>query len=347
MNRRIIILTEGHTNPHTAKTASCMLRYRGEQVVALLDSTQAGRNSGELLGVGRFPVVGNLNEAPAADTLLLGIAPPGGKIPAAWRPIIRQAIERGMHIWSGLHDFVSDDPEFSRLASDHGSRLIDVRKNDEHDIARRRGLRPDCLRVHTVGHDCSIGKMVASVEISLALQRRGRDAKFIATGQTGIMVEGDGCPIDCVVADFVAGAAEKLVLKNQHHEILVIEGQGSLVHPSYSGVTLGLMHGCAPHALILVYEVGRTVVTGVEHVSIPSLARIKQMNEIMSNANSRCEVIGIAMNSRKLNEADAETERQRVRDEFGLPVCDVIRHGPDELVDAVLKFQARDDWKTW
>ena len=161
------------------------------------------------------------------------------------------------------------------------------------------------------------------------------------------MVEGDGCPIDCVVADFVAGAAEKLVLQNQHHDILVVEGQGSLVHPSYSGVTLGLLHGCAPHGLILVYEVGRTVVTGVEHVQIPPLADIKRMNEIMANANvsHRCEVLGIAINSRKLSDAEAETERQRVRSEFGLPACDVIRHGPDELVEAVIAYKHSGEWR--
>ena len=347
MTRRIVILTEGHTNPHTAKTASCMLRYRSEEVVALLDGTNLGKTSGDLLGVGQSPVIASLDAAPQANTLLLGIAPPGGKIPATWRPIIKQAITRGMTVWSGLHDFVTDDAEFSQLAKANGATLIDVRKNNEHEIARRRGLRADCLRIHTVGHDCSIGKMVASVEITNGLKKRGRSAKFIATGQTGIMVEGDGCPIDCVVADFVAGAAEKMVLKHQHHDFLVVEGQGSLVHPSYSGVTLGLLHGCAPHALVLVYEVGRTKVTGVEHVLIPPLAEIKRMNEVMSNANHRCEVIGIAINSRKLAADEAEAERKRVRDEFGLPVCDVIRHGPDELVDAVLAFHQRTDWRSW
>src|SRR5690606_36239199 len=118
-----------------------------------------------------------------------------------------------------------------------------------------------------VGHDCSVGKMVVSIEVTQGLKRRGFDAKFVATGQTGIMVEGDGLPIDCVVADFVSGAAERLVLMNQHHDILLVEGQGSLVHPSYSSVTLGLLHGCLPHALILCYEVGRTHVRSEEHTS--------------------------------------------------------------------------------
>lgn len=346
MPRSIVILTEGHTNPHTAKTASCMIRYKGEEVVALLDGTQRGKTSRDLLNVGDKPVIGSLSEAPPADTLLLGIAPPGGKIPRPWRAIILEAISRGMNILSGLHDFVSDDPQFAAAAREKGVELIDVRKNHEHDIARRRDLRPDCLRIHTVGHDCSVGKMVASVEITNALKRRGRDAKFIATGQTGIMVEGDGCPIDCVVADFVSGAVEKLILKNQHHEILVIEGQGSLVHPSYSGVTLSLLHGCLPHALVLCYEVGRDRVTGVEHVKIPPLAKIRELNEMMAGLVQPCPVIGVAMNSRSISTDEAAAERRRVRDELNLPVCDVIRDSPEELVDAVLEFEAKGAWKS-
>lgn len=347
MSRTIVILTEGHTNPHTAKTASCMIRYKGDEVVALLDATQRGKTSRDLLNVGDTPVVASLSEAPPANTLLLGIAPPGGKIPQSWRTIILEAISRGMNVLSGLHDFLSADPEFAAAAREKGVELIDVRKNNERDIARRRGLRPDCLRIHTVGHDCSVGKMVTSVEITNALKQRGRDAKFIATGQTGIMVEGDGAPIDCVVADFVSGAVEKLILKNQHHEILVIEGQGSLIHPSYSGVTLSLLHGCLPHALILVYEVGRDRVTGVEQVKIPPLSKIRELNEIMGGVTQPCPVIGVSMNSRRVSAHQAEEERRRVRDELNLPVCDVIRDGPGELVEAILRFESQSDWKTW
>jgi uncharacterized NAD-dependent epimerase/dehydratase family protein len=186
--------------------------------------------------------------------------------------------------------------------------------------------------------------MVVSVEVTNGLKKRGHDAKFIATGQTGIMVEGDGLPIDCIVADFVSGAAEKMVLQHQHHEILVVEGQGSLVHPSYSGVTLSLLHGCAPHALILCYEVGRETVTGVESVKIPPLADIKRMFELMSNIHQPCKVVGIGINSRRLSAAAAAEERKRIKAEFGLPACDVIRDSPDELVEAVLNFKNTPGW---
>lgn len=341
MNRKLLILTEGHTNPHTGKTASCLIRYCGDEVIALLDKTQRGKTTEELLGVGgNLPVVGSLEEAPDAKTLVLGIAPPGGRIPASWRQIILDAIARGMNVVSGLHDFLSEDAEFVAAAERSGVTLTDVRKNDEKDVARRKGLDERCLRVLTVGHDCSVGKMLAAVELTKALQARGRDAKFIATGQTGIMVEGDGCPIDRVIADFVSGAVEKMVLANQHHEILMIEGQASLVHPSYSGVTLSLMHGSFPHAMIMVYEVGRETVTGIDHVRIPPLKRMIELNEIMASVERPTRVIGVAMNSRRISAAAAETERERVRNETGLPVCDLIRHGADELVDTILKFQA-------
>jgi uncharacterized NAD-dependent epimerase/dehydratase family protein len=348
MSRKIVCLTEGHTEPHAGKTAANVIRYRRQEVVALLDSTNAGRTSGELLGVGGdLPIIAKLDDAPQADTLLLGIAPPGGKIPANWRAIILDAItRRKMDVISGLHDFLSNDPEFSAAAKTAGVSLVDVRKNSEKSIARRVGLRPDCLRVHTVGHDCSIGKMVVSVEIANGLKKRGEKAKFIATGQTGILIEGDGLPIDCIVADFVSGAAEKMVLEHQkNHDILLVEGQGSLVHPSYSGVTLSLLHGCAPQALIMCYEVGRERVTGVESIKIPPLKEIMRLYEAMSNIHQPCKIIGIGMNSRRVSADEANRERERMRAEFGLPVCDVLRDGPDALVDAVIAFKNSGEWK--
>jgi uncharacterized NAD-dependent epimerase/dehydratase family protein len=339
--RQIVILTDGRTNPVNAKTASCVIRYKPEEVVALLDTTQPGKTSQEVLGVGgSIPVVASLADAPKANTLLIGIAPSGGKLPPAWRKILLEAIDRGMNLVSGLHDFLSNDPEFAAAAAKKGVQIHDVRKNNERDVANRQNLREDCLRIHTVGQDCSVGKMLASVELAIALKNRGHDAKFVATGQTGIMIEGDGCPVDCVVSDFVNGAVEKLVLANQHHDILLIEGQGSLSHPRYSAVTLGLLHGCVPHGLILVYEAGRRTVLGMDYMPLVPLAKIVEINEMMARlAVPSARVIGVAMNSRLLNADEAEAERERVRSEMGVPVCDVIRHGPDDLVDAILKLQ--------
>lgn len=338
--RRIVILTEGFTNPINAKTASCMIRYKPDEVVALLDSTQLGKTSQELLGVGgSLPVIASLNDAPAANTLLIGIAPSGGKLPAPWKKIVLEAIDRGMNIVSGLHDFLSNDPEIAAAAQKRGVQIQDVRKNNERDVSHRKNLRDDCLRILTVGQDCSVGKMLAAVEIVAGLKARGKDAKFVATGQTGIMVEGDGCPIDCVVSDFVNGAVEKQVLANQHHDILVVEGQGSLSHPRYSAVTLGLLHGSVPHGMIMVYEAGRKNVLGMDWVPLLPLRTHVEINETMASLNLPSRVIGIAMNSRLLSDAETEAERRRVRDEFGVPVCDVVRHGPGDLVDAIFALQ--------
>ncbi len=335
-----MILTEGKTRPNSAKTAACLVRYRREEIVALLDSTQAGKTSQELLGVGGdLPVVASLARAPAADTLLIGIAPSGGRLPAEMRAAVLDAIRRSMNIVSGLHEFLADDPEFAAAARAIGVTITDVRRNDERDVATREGIDPRCLRIHTVGQDCSVGKMVVSVELARALARRGHDAKFVATGQTGILIEGDGCPIDGVVADFVNGAAEKLVRRNQHHEILVIEGQGSITHPRYSAVTLGLLHGCMPQGLILCYEMGRTHIHGMESIPVTPLDEIVRLNEQLASTQSPARVIGVAMNSARFGAEEADAERRRIERGLGLPSCDVIRHGPDVLVDACLALK--------
>lgn len=346
MNRKIVILTEGYTDPMTAKTACSVIRYRRQEVVAVLDSTTAGGRCEELLQVGAgIPIVASLEEAGEADTLLLGIATQGGQIPQSWRTSILRALELKMDVISGLHDFLTDDSEIVAAAARNQRRLFDVRKNQFRSVANRQGIRSDCLRVHAVGNDCNVGKMVTCLEITRALRRKELDAKFVATGQTGIMIEGDGCPIDCVVSDFVNGAAEDLVLKNQHHQILMIEGQGSIVHPRYSAVTVGLLHGCLPQALILCYEAGRQTYRTMDHVPLLPLGQVKQLCESMASAAAPSRVIGISMNSRNLSDSEAEAERRRVGDEFELPVCDVIRDGPAILAEAVASYYRRDDWK--
>jgi uncharacterized NAD-dependent epimerase/dehydratase family protein len=339
--RRYVILTEGRTDPISAKTAACVIRYGRDEVVALLDSTQVGKTAQELLGIGGLiRVVARLEDAPDANALLIGIAPTGGRIPSAWRSIVMAAIEQGYDVISGMHEFFSDDPEFAEEARHRGVRLVDVRKNSERDVANRQGIRAGCLRILTVGQDCSVGKMVVSVELARALQQRGHDAKFVATGQTGILIEGDGCPVDCVVSDFLNGAVEKLVLANQQHDVLLVEGQGSITHPRYSPVTLGLVHGAMPHGMILCYEAGRKFVRGMEDVPLTPLAKLRELYESLASIMLPSRVIGIGLNSRLLSDSDATKERERVSRELNLPVCDVIRDGPDELVDTILALRA-------
>lgn len=333
----MIILTDGHNNPHTAKTAICLIRYRPNEVVAVLDRQAAGKTSQDVFGLGgSIPFVASLADAPRANTLLIGIAPPGGKIPAHWRSIILEAISRKMTIVSGLHEFLRDDPEYRQAAAEHNVQLIDVRDNDEHDVAQRRGIRQECLRLHTIANDCSCGKMVTAVEVAAGLNRVGVDAAFVATGQTGILVAGSGCPVDRVVSDFVSGATEKLVLANQHHQAIVVEGQGSLFHPRYSCVTLGLLHGVMPDGLILCYEMGREFVYGMEPIRLAPLERVIELYELAANVMNPCKVIGVAVNGQKFGPDEVAAECDRVSQQLGLPACDVIRHGPTKLAEASL-----------
>jgi uncharacterized NAD-dependent epimerase/dehydratase family protein len=346
MPRSMVLLTWGHSNPRTAKTATGLLRFCPDECVAVFDPDNVGQQAEELLGVGAgTPIIAQLSDVPQADTLVMGIAPPGGKIPEKWRAVILEAMQRGWNVLSGLHDFLGDDPEFAAAAKASGATITDVRKNSFRDIARYPELTPDCLRLHTVGHDCSVGKMLVSLAIARGLRERGRDAKFLATGQTGIMISGDGLPIDCVVADFVSGAAEKLILDSQSHEVVIVEGQGSLVHPSYSAVTLGLLHGCRPHGLILVFEAGRERVGGLDHVTLPSLTAQRQLFESMANIHQSCQTIAVAMNGSKLAPADAKQTAKVVEDELNLPVVDVVRDGPERLLDAVEAFYHGGRWR--
>jgi uncharacterized NAD-dependent epimerase/dehydratase family protein len=338
--RRMVLITDGHNDPNTAKTAICLLRYRPDEVVAVLDRRSAGKTCQELWGVGgAIPVIGSIAEAVGANALLIGIAPPGGKIPSEWRPIILEAIARKMSVISGLHDFLADDTEFRRAADEHGVELVDLRQNGEHEVARGQGIRQHCLRIHTVGNDCSCGKMVASVEIARGLQRAGTDAAFVATGQTGILVAGGGCPIDRVPADFLSGAAERLVLANQHHDVIVVEGQGSLFHPCYSGVTLGLLHGLMPDGLVVCYALGRRSFYGMDSVPLPPLEEVIAFYQSAANIMHPCRVIGIAVNGGDWPDDAAAAECDRVERQFSLPACDVLRHGPAKLVEAVARLR--------
>jgi uncharacterized NAD-dependent epimerase/dehydratase family protein len=182
--------------------------------------------------------------------------------------------------------------------------------------------------------------MVVAIELVRALRQQGHDAKFVATGQTGIMIEGDGCPVDCVVADFVNGAAEKLVLANQHHDFIIVEGQGSLAHPKYSAVTLGLLHGIAPQGMILCYEAGRETYGGLPDIPLRPLDELVDVYETMASLIEPSRVVAVAMNSRRLSREEAEQERKRVASQLKLPVCDVFLDGAQSLVESVLALRA-------
>lgn len=334
------MLTDGFSTPFYAKTAIGLLRYRGNDVVAVLDRKCAGQSTGELFGVGdATPVVGSLDGL-HADALFLATALVGGRIPENWRRILFDAIGKGIDVISGTHEFLSEDKEFSKLAEASGANLIDVRRNMARETSTGQPLHEGCLRIHTVGQDCTLGKMVVSLEVQRQLAQDGLDAQFIATGQTGIMISGQGLPVDCIVGDFINGSVESLVRRNEHHDILVIEGQGSISHPSFSAVTLGLLHGCAPHGLIYCYELGRQTVKGLD--GVPLLDHRTLIDAYLANASLRqpSELIGIAINGRNASANEVESEKRELEARFNVPACDVYRHGAKPLADAVLRLDA-------
>jgi uncharacterized NAD-dependent epimerase/dehydratase family protein len=344
---RFLILADGEFGPLSSKTANSCIRYFPERVVAVLDRQQAGKTVQDVLGFGgKIPVVAEFERGASAGkgatALLIGIAPPGGRLPDEWKQWLRSAIERGLEIWSGLHTFLADDPELGPLARSRGVRILDVRKPPPNlPIADGRAAEVDAFVILTVGSDCNVGKMTAPLELRDELVRRGHKTSFVATGQTGIFIEGWGTAVDAVVADFIAGAAEQLVLEGaKGNDIVLVEGQGSLIHPGYSGVTLGLMHGSCPDALILCHQVTRDFI-GDYHgrapwVKIPPYTELIDIYERAAQPVHPTKVIGICLNTYDMDEDAARDAVAKAAEETGLPATDPVRFDSAPLVEAII-----------
>jgi uncharacterized NAD-dependent epimerase/dehydratase family protein len=335
---RYLILAEGHSgDPHHGKTARGVVRYRRDDVVALLDSERAGETMDGL------PIVATVNDSLCfnPDTALVGVATSGGRFPPAWRDLLRSCIAKGLHIENGLHQFLSTDEEMSELARRYRVELRDLRLPPaDLSVPTGENLEVPARIVHTVGSDCAIGKKTVSLELDLEARRRGLRSQFVPTGQTGIVIAGWGIAVDAVIADFLAGAGERLVVEGHRRggeDVLFVEGQGSLVHPMYAGVTLGLLHGCAPHALVLCHMAGATEIDGVPgRHPIPPLRELIDLYERSSLPARRARVEAIALNTRHLDDDEARGAIAAVEDETGLPADDPVRFGAGRLVDAVV-----------
>ncbi len=331
-----MILAEGFSgDPHYGKTARGVLRYRRDDVVALLDSTRAAETQDGL------PVVGRPEEAlPLAPThALVGVATQGGRFPPVWRELLKSCIASGLSIESGLHEFLTDDPELVALAREHGVELVDLRRPpDDLDVPSGANLDVRAHIVLTVGSDCAIGKMTVALELDREARRRGIASQFVPTGQTGIAIAGWGIAVDAVVSDFLAGATERLVVEGVRRggEVLFVEGQGSLVHPAYSGVTLGLVHGSAPHAFLLCHLAGSSEVEGYPGHALPSLAELVELHERIALRARPARVEAIALNTRLLDDREARAAVADAERETGLPADDPVRFGAGKLLDAVL-----------
>jgi uncharacterized NAD-dependent epimerase/dehydratase family protein len=343
---RFLIIADGAFGPLTSKTANSCIRYFPERIVAVFDRTEAGKTAHDVLGFGgAIPVVGDFAQGLALgpSAILVGIAPVGGQLPDEWRDWLKLAIARGLEIWSGLHSFIGDDPELGRLARTRGVRIHDVRKPPPGlPVADGRAAEVDAYVILTVGSDCNVGKMTAQLQLRDELVRRGHRARFVATGQTGIFIEGWGIAVDAVVADFVAGAAEQLVLEGANEaDIVLLEGQGSVIHPGYSGVTLGLLHGSCPDGLILCHQTTRDYI-GDYHgrapwVKIPPLRELVGIYERAAAPVRPTRVLGICLNTFDLSEQEAGAAVARAALETGLPVTDPVRFDPGPVVEAIVR----------
>lgn len=344
--RRLVILAEGEFRPHNGKTAFGVIRYGRDDVVAVLDSTKAGQNVEAFLPGHHVPIVATLAEAMALatppDALLIGIAPTGGRLPDSWRTTILAAIEGGLDVLSGLHTFLGDDPEFAAAAAARGTTLVDYRRPPERmetSIGRRHGAGKRVIL--TVGSDCAIGKMSVALELRRAAIAAGDRAGFVATGQTGMMIEGWGVAVDRLISDFAQGTVEWLVQEGERlGDWVIVEGQGSLDHPAYSSVTLALIHGATPQAMVMVHKPG-LVEHDFDHLPeasfpIASLPGFIDLHEKVAGLIAPSKVVAVALNT-SLYPDDAEARRiiEVIATETGLPTDDPFRFGADRLWPAI------------
>ena len=348
---RFLIVADGDFAAMTSKTANSVIRYLPDRTVGVLDRQQAGKTVQDVLGFGgAIPVVGSMREGLALGptAVLIGIAPQGGRMPAEWRAWLAEALDHGCDLWSGLHTFLSDDPLLAEKARAQGRRILDLRRPPP-DLPIASGLAKtvEPLVVLTVGTDCNVGKMTAQLQLVRRLNDRGVRTRFVATGQTGIMIEGWGIAVDAVVADFIAGAAERLVLEgSKDADVILVEGQGSINHPGYSGVTLGLLHGSCPDALILCHQCTREYIGDYRQAAwlrIPPLTEYIRLYETIASAVHPTKVIGISLNTYDMTDAEARHACEAAARETGLPATDPVRFDPAPLVDAVVSARKRHD----
>lgn len=342
--RRIAILAEGFFGDLEAKTASGLIMYKPEEVVAILDSTKARKSVQEIVGFGGdIPIVGNLSDSLkyGPNALLIGITPRGGKLPSEWREVIKEALKNGLDVISGLHDMLNEDSELSMLALLKGAKIYDLRESKKYNkVARGDPALIKAKVILTVGTDCKTGKMITSIEMARQAEKYGWNSHFVATGQSGIIIAGEGVPIDSVKGDFMSGAIEEfLIEKSKSYDLLSVEGQGSIIHPGYSGVSLALIHGCLPDALVLCHYPEREKIKNYE-VKIPPLTELVKLHEQNAKPIKPSRVIGISLNTQKLTKTAAKKQIQKTEEETGLPTVDPVRFGCEKLILA-LQFLKR------
>jgi uncharacterized NAD-dependent epimerase/dehydratase family protein len=344
VSERLAIFAEGLFASHHGKTAHGVIRYGTRDVVAVIDSTQAGATAAEVVpfSLRDVPIVATLGEAIdlGATALLVGVAPTGGKLDPAWRAVLLDAIAAGLHVEAGLHTQLSEDAELRRAATRAGVALRDLRAAPA-DLTVPAGpaSRPAGVRVvHSVGSDTVIGKKVVTLELDRVARERGLRSVYVPTGQTGVAIAGWGIAVDHVISDYVAGAGERLVNEgSERGDLLFVEGQGGLFHPAYSGVTLGLLHGSAPDLLVLVHKAGATALRNYPDLPLPPLPELVAAYESVARPVRPAKVAAIALNTSDLaSDDEARAAIEAAESETGLAADDVVRFGAGRVLDAVL-----------
>ncbi|HAC62750.1 MAG TPA: DUF1611 domain-containing protein [Cyanothece sp. UBA12306] len=336
---RVAILLHQGIKGTRGKTGLAYLRYGEASIVAVINSEYFGKSLSTLTGIDQdIPIVANVEDSLAyhPDVLLIGIAPSGGALPDAWLAEVKQAVAAGLSVVNGLHTPLA--PNFANLKS--GQWIWDIRQEPPGlTVGSAKAQTLSCQRILTVATDMSVGKMSASLECHNAAKKRGLKSKFLGTGQGGIMISGEGIPLDAIRVDFAAGAVEQMVLNSgKDHDVLWIEGQGSLLHPG-STATLPLIRGSQPTGLILVHRPGQTQINSCEDVAIPPLPEVIQLYETVANvagALQSVKVKAIVLNTFHLDTQDSRQAIKTIQIETGLPCTDIVRFGAEDLLDFVL-----------
>jgi uncharacterized NAD-dependent epimerase/dehydratase family protein len=343
MTRRYVVFAPGAFAGREAKTAHGVIAYSHDVTVAVVDPQHAGKRVRDVVPYldSDAPIVATVRESLAygPTALLIGIAPPGGKLPLAYRGEIAFALQAKLEVVNGLHAFLNDDQEFRALADAHDSRIWDLRIPPAAPLFSGAAYDVPSRIVLTVGSDCAVGKMTAALELTQAARAAGAAAEFVPTGQTGIAIAGWGTAIDRVIADFASGAAEQLVLEGDRRTgardgLLFVEGQGGIAHPGYAPVTLALLYGCAPDALVLVHLVTRRTIDGHD-IPLPGYRTLIRTYEGLCANVKPARVVAVALNTSGLDDDAARAAIDDAREQTGLPCDDLVRFGADALYAAI------------
>ncbi|MDI6917649.1 MAG: DUF1611 domain-containing protein [Thermoplasmatales archaeon] len=325
------VLVRGFFNSPRGKTAHGLIRHgKKYRIVEVVDETLEGRDAGEVIGNGYrgIPIVADFSKD--VGTLIIGVAPPGGRLPKSWRKDIRNAIKNRMNIVSGLHDFLSDDPEFSKLAEKYNVKLWDVRKPPKN-LQIAKGFRSEKTVVLVLGTDSSVGKRTAALELIKSAEKKGMKAGFVATGQTGIMIGADaGVAVDAVPSDFVSGVVESMIKKvSRKKEIVFVEGQGAVSHPAYGSVALGILYGSKPDYVIMVHDPARKNMS-----SFPEKISSLEDEIWLIEKLGKTKVVGLALNCG--NVKNWEETVKEYEEKTGLPTVDVVKQNADKLLKKII-----------